>query len=573
MQATMRPSSRRMNRGHLSFGVMLTILVAVLLLLQLAALVLAEKTNFLQWLGLAISVVFSGFVLFWYRTTLSAPLRHIADELSSSSSQEGDISQNLNEEGSKEINHIASSHNIFTDRLRDAFVGIQQQSLQVALESAKLRKNISESTDRSAQQEKCAEVIFNSSEETTRAIENLSDSTEVISSTNTTNLETAKASQVNLESVSRKMADVFQHLQEFHSTVQNLTDNSQKISDILQTVQGFAEQTNLLALNAAIEAARAGESGRGFAVVADEVRTLAEKVRGAADEVGVLIVEMSGVVNQTASGMETIMTNTQEATEIISSSSDEFSRMMTDFQSNHESLLKMAESIDGLSKTNGDIHTSSTEIQSLGKDMSAEMLLSDDYSVSLRDATEGTLEMLSRFRTGKGRFEEWLGIAKKRRDEVQGILQKLQDSGQDMFDRNYRSVPGTNPEKYTTTYVDAIRSALQKLVVDYRSEFPGIAYHVPADINGFVVVHYPEFSKEPNGDYEHDLMYSRHCRHYYSTETEKRRLKSTAPFILQTYLRDNGDVLFDITMPIYINGKHWGGMCLGLQREAMVGND
>lgn len=555
---------------HFSFGVILTLLVFILLLLQLIALLLDESVNGLQWVGFGFSVLVSAFALYWYRSTLSSPLKEMVETLSSLSSEEGDISQDLDENGSREIGNIARSHNVFTDKLRDILNRVQQQSLNVALSSSQLRKNIQESSRRSDRQEKYSEMIFQSSEETTRAINELSERTQTISSTNTSNLDAAKQSQTNLETVSQQMEAVSGRLNSFSDTIQNLTENSTKISEILQTVQGFSEQTNMLALNAAIEAARAGEAGRGFAVVADEVRTLAEKVKGAADEVDVLIVEMSKVVSETAEGMELIVNNAQEASSAISNSSSEFTRMMEDFQGNHDSLLLMASAIEQLSATNAEIHSRSTEIQTLGKEISGDMSLSEEHSVLLRDATEETLSMLSRFKIGRGRFEEWLEIARKRRDEVQAIMQSLQDRGINMFDRDYRSVPGTSPEKYSTAYTVEIKKSLGQLIDQYRKEYPGIAYHLPADINGFVAVHYPEFSEEPTGDYEHDLNKSRHCRFYFSNETEKRRVQSTAPFILQTYLRDNGDVLFDITLPIYISGKHWGGMPLGLQREALI---
>ncbi|MGB3724992.1 MAG: hypothetical protein WA981_04435 [Glaciecola sp.] len=35
------------------------------------------------------------------------------------------------------------------------------------------------------------------------------------------------------------------------------------------------------------------------------------------------------------------------------------------------------------------------------------------------------------------------------------------------------------------------------------------------------------------------------------------------PYLLLTYRRDTSEVLIDLSSPIYVNGKHWGGVRCG----------
>ncbi|MFX6035700.1 hypothetical protein ABTE74_20175, partial [Acinetobacter baumannii] len=45
--------------------------------------------------------------------------------------------------------------------------------------------------------------------------------------------------------------------------------------------------------------------------------------------------------------------------------------------------------------------------------------------------------------------------------------------------------------------------------------------------------------------------------------TGKRCGANNRPFLLQTYKRDTGEVMHDLSVPIYVNGKHWGGFRVG----------
>ncbi|MCM8922118.1 MAG: methyl-accepting chemotaxis protein, partial [Candidatus Thiodiazotropha sp.] len=35
------------------------------------------------------------------------------------------------------------------------------------------------------------------------------------------------------------------------------------------------------------------------------------------------------------------------------------------------------------------------------------------------------------------------------------------------------------------------------------------------------------------------------------------------PFLLQTYKRDTGEVMHDLSVPILVQGQHWGGFRIG----------
>jgi len=109
-------------------------------------------------------------------------------------------------------------------------------------------------------------------------------------------------------------------------TMNAITESSRRIVDIIGVIDSIAFQTNILALNAAVEAARAGEQGRGFAVVAGEVRSLAQRSAAAAKEIGALISDSVGRIEQ---GGELVAEAGSRMGEIVASTK-QVARIMAD---------------------------------------------------------------------------------------------------------------------------------------------------------------------------------------------------------------------------------------------------
>ena len=345
-----------------------------------------------------------------------------------------------------------------------------------------------------------------------------------------------------------------------------LAERSERISDVVQLIEGVAGQTKLLALNASIEAAHAGDVGKGFAVVAEEVRKLSDNVGEAAEEISRNLGAMLKDVEQTSQGIQAITQAFQGTTATLGRASEHFAKMVRDFEENTAQLSGATTAVEGISITSQEIHHQAQDIQSLSVVANRRLQEANRYSVDMNRATESLLEQVSRFRTGTGELEGVIELVAHWRDAIQARILELANRGVNVFDRDYRPVPQTNPQKFLTTYSEAFARDLQGLFDEARKAL-GSTYSLALDLNGYAAIHHSGVSEPMTGDPKVDLLKSRHQRLFFNVETEKRRVRNTEAFLLQTYMRDTGEILNDLSMPIQIQGQHWGAMVNGFNPE------
>ena len=539
-----------------------------------AVMQLIEAQLYYFWLAALLTLtfaLFSGvFSIFFMRKLFLVPIKGITNILKAIKDKDGDISATLPNYTYDEISNMANSYNDFSKNLKQMIADTRTRSVKVAFSAARLKKTISQAHNKADEQEQRANLVFQSSNEATQAIAEIAQSTAGISEKNTLNLTDVRNSSKELLKVQQQIQSIRELVIQLQDTGQSLQINSINITKILSMVKDFSDQTNLLALNASIEAARAGDAGRGFAVVADEVRGLAQKVGVATTEIDNNISQMSSLVSITNDSAQNILGYVQKTEEFVEQTNTQFYKLVTDFEQVNNQLTGISTAVEELSYSNKDSHDHVENITKISCEIKAEMDRSQGYSNELEISTEESQELLSRFIIGYGAFENIIQSARSCKKQIDEQLVSLKQSC-NLFDHNYqRTNPGQEPAKFNTSYVDTFDARLQPLFDRFVKTHPEFRYAVLVDKNGYIGTHHKAASTPISGNFNIDLAKSRNRRIFFDGNAEKRRATHTLPFLLQTYIRDTGEILSELSIPVYIDGKHWGAFIIGFNPQVLI---
>ncbi len=125
-----------------------------------------------------------------------------------------------------------------------------------------------------------------------------------------------------------------------------------------------------------------------------------------------------------------------------------------------------------------------------------------------------------------------------------------------IFDTNYQLIPNTDPPKYHTAYDSFTDANFQSIEDGYLLD-EDVLFSVAVDINGYLPTHNSKYSQALTGDLEKDIEGNR-TKRLFNDPTGIAAAKNTEPVLQQKYNRDTGEKAWDISSPIFVNGKHWG---------------
>jgi methyl-accepting chemotaxis protein len=391
--------------------------------------------------------------------------------------------------------------------------------------------------------------------------------------------ETRAVLSSSVDTVASTLAGAVEHMRTlsdgvigFSSSLRKVTETIKLVRDASASINEIARETQLVALNASIEAARLGEAGKGFAVIGSAVKALADQIGSAAKQnekslatLQVTLAELTANSTRSASTAEAAIEASEHATDATRT-----------IQSLVTTVEQLAGRIDGMSEPvrrniagSDEVRDHLRSLVSMAKQTDAKLASADRRSQAILDISEDFILFIAQsgIETPDTPLIE---ICRHKAGEISALFEAAIAEGRigmaDLFDENYRAVPGTDPGQVITrftAFTDRELPAIQEPVLAMHEK---IVFCAAVDRNGYLPTHNLVYSK-PQGD--DPVWNAANCRNHrmFDDRTGAGAGGNTRPFLLQTYRRDMGGGNFvlmkDLSAPITVRGRHWGGLRIG----------
>jgi methyl-accepting chemotaxis protein len=374
--------------------------------------------------------------------------------------------------------------------------------------------------------------------------------------------EDAIRGQKSLASIAQQMAGAAQQAEMAQSTISTLHSAIQAIETAATAIGRIAAQTRLLALNASIEAARAGEVGKGFAVVASEVRQLSNSSSEAAQKIAATVANVRGEAARSSKSIGAMGAEVQRSAESVKHVGDELNSVL-------DAAIAMHQRIGNI-RTNANSSAQSAELiaQNAEKSAAETNRLGEELRTVAGDIDTKSEESFEKMILAgvscihetlyQGALELSAGVSAVLES---AILRHELTEGEILLNR-YQEISGTNPKKFHTGYDAFTDRSVRPLLEEFLSSHSKLTYAIAVNIEGYCPTHNVRFSHEPTGNYQMDLSQSRSKR-IFNDRVGLRSASHERKVLLQTYRRDTGEILHDLSVPLFVNRRRWGAIRLG----------
>lgn len=140
-----------------------------------------------------------------------------------------------------------------------------------------------------------------------------------------------------------------------------------------------------------------------------------------------------------------------------------------------------------------------------------------------------------------------------------------------LFARLYFPLPKTDPRKagpqqFATPYTPLADRDLSAPQEKALARVALLQYAILTDINGYVPVHNNRFAQALTGNSEQDYINNR-TKRMLGDNASLSAARSETRYSIQRVKLETGDVIYDLSVPVNVRGKHWGCARIGYRRS------
>ena len=509
-------------------------------------------------------LIVGGMYLF-LRVTIIKNIVSVSENIRTLSQGAGDLTLNLPVKTSDEIGILTEGVNNLISRLRIIMSELYNQAGHVAITSCSTIVSIERLAASIFESKELSASVAVASEEMSATLNDVAATTAKASALSQQVDDSAKDGRGVVDETAESIDQIKAGVEETLGVMNRLEHSSGQIGEIIGLIEDVADQTNLLALNAAIEAARAGEAGRGFAVVADEVKNLSGKTSASTQQIATIIKAIQKDIREAMKSIEAEKGRVEHGVINSGRASDQISTILNLASESADMINSIAIATEEQSATTSDISHKIQQVSEASNEIQVQMEKSLTTFGELSLTAENIYNTVGKFKVGN--YHDTIkGFAAELRDRAATALERAMADGRisrdALFSTTYQPIPNTMPQKFSTPFdrlFDEIVSPIQEEIVSRDSK---IFYSICVDRSGYCPSHNKRYSQPLTGDVKKDKDGNR-TKRIFNDRTGIRAATNEEPFLLQTYIRDTGEVMNDMSTPIVIGGKHWGGVRMG----------
>lgn len=447
------------------------------------------------------------------------------------------------------------------DKSSRLFASIKEATIHLASSASQMTAISAHQSTGATQQASSIQQVTATSQEIAIAAKQITNNAKTVENMAGQTTQSCSAGTGDINNAITGMTYLKNQVQGIAVSMLQLGENSQQIGGIIDIIDEISDQTNLLALNAAIEAAGAGAAGKRFAIVAQEVRRLAERTADATSQIKGLISEIQKATNSTIMVTEEGTKAVDSASALVDKVQLSFSRIIKMVEETSRAAREIAFSTEEQTSACEEMADTMNEVRDVAQQVAGSARETEGAVTEILALTERLKHLMEEEIQTKGQQSARAGAGIMARVLAEALASK-KFTMTELFDEAYLPIPGTDPQKYHTPYDRYLDETIQTIEDDYLQKDGQVVFAVLVDRNGYLPTHNRKYTQPLCGDKEKDRLGNR-TKRLFNDEVGLAAARNQQEILVQVYLRDTGEKMWDISAPVYLNGIHWGAFRIG----------